>query len=173
MVPRTRGEWIVGPCTSALETPSPCPGRVNQCTPSYSRARHQPPWPPVLLPPPTPLSTPPPTLPWPTPTLSPASTTLSPSRDSGGSLFFVLQKGELGGVGDVRLLHYVFLTEPPLTSTLPPPLDSSSLKRSFFSLLPSVLRSFSMPTTFPRFSCENESFSLLKSFFSRANRLSF
>lgn len=28
------------------------------------------------------------------------------------------EKGELGGVGDVRLLHYVFLTEPPLTSTL-------------------------------------------------------
>jgi len=55
--------------------------------------------------------------------LSPVSTTLSPSRDSGGSLFSVPQKGELGGVGDVRLLHYVFLTEPPLTSTLPPPFD--------------------------------------------------
>lgn len=58
------------------------------------------------------------------------------SRKSAGPLFFAPEKGELGGVGDVRLLHYVFLTEPPLTSTLSPPLDSLSLRRSFFSLSP-------------------------------------
>lgn len=46
------------------------------------------------------------------------SLTLSLSRESVGLLFFATEKGELGGVGDVRLLHYVFLTEPPLTSTL-------------------------------------------------------
>lgn len=44
----------------------------------------------------------------------------SRQRQQQQPLFLALEKGELGGVGDVRLLHYVFLTEPPLTSTLSP-----------------------------------------------------
>jgi len=97
----------------------PCPGRVNQCTPSYSRALLD--CSPVLS-----LS------------LSPSTHTSSPthtsvdvatnpptlllvymlSRYSSGPLLRSGSRGELGGVRDVRLLHYVFLTEPPLTSTL-------------------------------------------------------
>lgn len=135
-----------------METPSPCPGRVNQCTLrtlaratiplglSYSflhlhhylhrhqRRRGQP-----LL-----------------------SLSLSPFLATAAALSSSPQKGELEGVGDVRLLHYVFLTEPPLTSTPSSPhLDSSSFRRSF-SLSPPVPRSFSMPATFPRFSSDRE-----------------
>jgi len=40
------------------------------------------------------------------------------SRYGSGPLLRSGSRGELGGVRDVRLLHYVFLTEPPLTSTL-------------------------------------------------------
>jgi hypothetical protein len=144
-----------------LETPSPCPGRVNQCTPSYSRAHHQPPRPPALHPPLTPLSTPPPTSSWP----SPYSLSLSLSLPlTIAALFFTPEKGELGGVGDVRLLHYVFLTEPPLTSTL----SSSRLfpRPYFFSLSPrfSVLSRCPLPFRVSSLT-ENESFPLLKSFF--------
>lgn len=83
------------------------------------------------------------------------------------ALFFAPEKGELGGVGDVRLLHYVFLTEPPLTSTL------SSSRPSFFSLSPlfSVLSRCPLPFRVSS-PTENESFPLLKSFFPRASRRS-
>jgi len=90
-------------------------------------------------------------------------TTLSLSRDSGGSLFFTPQKGELGGVGDVRLLHYVFLTEPPLTSTLFPPRRSSSHPSFPFHPLFTFLSWCPLPF---RVSPLNKFFPLLKSSFS-------
>lgn len=75
------------------------------------------------------------------------SLSLTPSLSS-RSLFFGPQKGELGGVGDVRLLHYVFLTEPPLTSTLSHPLDPSSSSEVFL-LFPSSLSPGFSCTLFP------------------------
>lgn len=161
-----------------METPSPCPGRVNQCTPSCSRARHQSPRPPPRPPPSSTYTTiytatnvavanP--------PTLSPASTTLSLSiflsRNSDGPIFFAPEKGELGGVGDVRLLHYVFLTEPPLTSTLslvpliPRPSGAPSFPFHPAPLPPPFLRTFSTLPFRVSPPTENESFPLLKSFF--------
>lgn len=94
---------------------------------------------------------------------------------SAAALFFGPQKGELGGVGDVRLLHYVFLTEPPLTSTLshPPRPFVSPLESSFFSLSP--LFSFPMPTIpFRCFSLGRERILLVAEvFFFRARKRTF
>lgn len=80
----------------------------------------------------------PPTPPSPPPRPTPPCSGLYMLSRGAAALFFTPEKGELGGVGDVRLLHYVFLTEPPLTSTLSPSTSRpSSLRHSFFSLSPS------------------------------------
>lgn len=167
MVPRTRGEWIVGPCTSALETPSPCPGCVNQCTPSYTRARYQSPRPPPVL------------------LLLLHLHHHQHHRRRGQPLLYILSLVLFlaaavtatppllrPGEGWVRGCRRRPATALCISHRAATNFHSLPLGHSFFSLLPLfpssvVLRSFSMPTTtFSRSSSyrERESFSSLKSF---------
>lgn len=165
MVPGTRGEWIVGPCTSALETPSPCPGCVNQCTPSYTRARYQPPRPSILL-------------------LLLHLHHHQHHRRRGQPLLYILSLALFlataaaaaapllrPGEGWVRGCRRRPATALCISHRAATNFHSLPFAHSFFSLLPlfpssTILRSFSMPTILLRFSSyrERESFSPLKSF---------